>query len=43
MTVAALSALQRLEIREACERLALDYSFFADAGRMDEWSRAVRR
>src|SRR5476649_1674417 len=35
---AALSVLQRLEIREACERLALDYSFFADAGRMDEWS-----
>jgi len=40
MTVAtALSPLQRLEVREACERLALDYSFFADAGRMDEWSR----
>jgi hypothetical protein len=39
MTVTtALSALQRLEIREACERLALDYSFLADAGRMDEWS-----
>lgn len=39
MTVAtALSPLQRLEIREACERLALDYSFFADAARMDEWS-----
>jgi hypothetical protein len=36
---AALSALERLEIREACERLALDYSFFADSGRMDEWSR----
>ncbi len=34
----ALSALQRLEIREACERLALDYSFFADGQRMDEWS-----
>ena len=34
----ALSALQRLEIREACERLALDYSFFADAKRMEEWS-----
>ena len=33
-----LSPLQRLEIREACERLALDYSFFADAQRMDEWS-----
>src|SRR6185437_2066418 len=27
-----------LEIREACERLALDYSFFADGQRMDEWS-----
>jgi hypothetical protein len=39
MTVASdLSVLQRLEIREACERLALDYSFFADAGQMDEWS-----
>jgi hypothetical protein len=39
MTVAtALDALERLEIREACERLALDYSFFADGGRMDEWS-----
>jgi len=39
MTAATdLSALQRFEIREACERLALDYSFFADAGRMDEWS-----
>ena len=39
MTVATdLSALERLEIREACERLALDYSFFADGGRMDEWS-----
>jgi hypothetical protein len=39
MTVVTdLSALQRLEIREACERLALDYSFFADSGRMDEWS-----
>ena len=39
MTVdAALNALQRLEIREACERLSLDYSFFADTGRMDEWS-----
>jgi hypothetical protein len=34
----ALSPLQRLEIREACERLALDYSHFADTQRMDEWS-----
>ena len=34
----ALSPLQRLEIREACERVALDYSFFADNQRMDEWS-----
>jgi hypothetical protein len=33
-----LNALERLEIREACERLALDYSFLADAGRMEEWS-----
>ncbi|HVN02397.1 MAG TPA: nuclear transport factor 2 family protein [Caulobacteraceae bacterium] len=34
----ALSVLQRVEIREACERLALDYSFLADAGRLDEWA-----
>jgi hypothetical protein len=34
----ALSAVERLEIREACERLALDYSFFADNGRMEEFS-----
>jgi hypothetical protein len=34
----APAILERLEIREACERLALDYSFFADSGRMDEWS-----
>jgi hypothetical protein len=32
------NVLERLEIREACERLALDYSFFADGGQMDEWS-----
>jgi hypothetical protein len=39
MTVAAsLSPLQRLEIREACERLALDYSFHADAADWDQWS-----
>jgi hypothetical protein len=37
-TAVALSPVQRLEIREACERLALDYSFFADSQRMDEWS-----
>lgn len=37
-TAVSLSALQRLEVREACERLALDYSFFADAKRMEEWS-----
>ncbi len=37
-TATALSPTQRLEIREACERLALDYSFFADGQRMDEWS-----
>ena len=37
-TATALSPLQRLEIREACEQLALDYSFFADNQRMDEWS-----
>lgn len=33
-----LSALQRLEIREACERLALDYSHFADTQQMEAWS-----
>jgi hypothetical protein len=33
-----LSPLQRLDIREACERLALDYSHFADTQAMDEWS-----
>lgn len=33
-----LSPLQRLEVREACERLALDYSYLADNQRMDEWS-----
>jgi hypothetical protein len=36
--MSAPAILERLEIREACERLALDYSFFADSGRMDEWS-----
>jgi hypothetical protein len=40
MTVATqLSPLQRLEIREACQQLALDYSFHADAGAWDPWSR----
>ena len=34
-----LSPLQRLEIREACQQLALDYSFHADAGQWDPWSR----
>jgi len=38
LDVAPLSTVERLEIREACERLALDYSFFADGQRMDEWS-----
>ena len=33
-----LSALQRLEIEQACGRLALDYCFLADSARMDEWS-----
>jgi hypothetical protein len=37
-TETALPVIQRLEVREACERLALDYSFLADSGRMDEWS-----
>jgi hypothetical protein len=32
------NALERLEIREACERLALDYCYFADNQEMDEWS-----
>ena len=31
---AAVSPAQVLEIRAACERLALDYAFFADNGRM---------
>jgi lactoylglutathione lyase len=34
----ALTALQRLEVEQACARLALDYSFLADGARMDEWS-----
>ena len=38
LDIAPLSALERLEIREACERLALDYSFLADGQRMDEFS-----
>ena len=38
LDVAPPTAVERLEIREACERLALDYSFFADGQRMDEWS-----
>ena len=37
-TATALSPLQRLEVREACERLALDYSFFADTQAMEAWS-----
>lgn len=35
---AGLSPLERLEIREACERLALDYSFHADAADWEPWS-----
>ncbi len=38
-TTTALSALERLEIREACERLALDYSHLADTGQLDAFSR----
>jgi lactoylglutathione lyase len=34
----SLSALQRLEVEQACTRLALDYSLLADSARMDEWS-----
>jgi hypothetical protein len=34
-----LSPAVRREIAEACERLSLDYSHFADTGRMDEWAR----
>jgi len=34
----AVSALQRLEIQEACARLALDYCYLADSARHDEWS-----
>jgi len=38
-TTTALSALERLEIREACERLALDYSHLADTGQLEAFSR----
>ena len=31
---AAVSPAQELEIRAACERVALDYAFFADNGRL---------
>jgi len=37
-SAAGLSSLQRLEIEQACTRLALDYSFLADSARMAEWS-----
>ena len=33
-----LSPAARREITEACQRLSLDYSHFADTGRMDEWA-----
>jgi hypothetical protein len=39
MTVATrLSPQERLEVREACERLALDYSFHADRLEWEPWS-----
>lgn len=39
MTVAtAVPPATRLQIVADCERLCLDYCFFADAGRMDEWA-----
>jgi hypothetical protein len=39
MTVATrLSPLERLEVREACERLALDYSFHADRSEWEQFS-----
>jgi hypothetical protein len=34
----ALSHDERSQIVAACERLSLDYSYYADAGRMDVWS-----
>jgi len=35
---AALSHDERSQILAACERLSLDYSYYADTGRMDVWS-----
>jgi hypothetical protein len=37
-TATRLSPIERLEVREACERLALDYSFHADRNEWDPWS-----
>lgn len=34
----SLSLAERIEIEHLCARLSVDYSFFADAGRMDEWA-----
>jgi hypothetical protein len=35
-TTTTLSPATEAEIKTACQRIALDYSFFADSGRMDE-------
>jgi hypothetical protein len=37
-TTAALSPAQRIEIERACERLCLDYAFYADNGQSDDWA-----
>jgi hypothetical protein len=34
----ALSDAERSAIRAACERLSLDYSYYADLGQMQAWS-----
>jgi hypothetical protein len=37
-TTTKLSPAAEAEIKAACQRIALDYSFYADSGRMDELS-----
>lgn len=37
-TAHGLSQAERIEIEHLCTRLSIDYSFFADSGRMDEWA-----
>lgn len=38
MTAAGLSQDHRTAIERACERLCLDYAFFADTGQGDDWA-----